>query len=213
MKKRVIFIIIALFLILLTCNTLLSLETTPNTTNPLTPQEELKNAANDIQTSSNSALEKEIKIPEGFASLARLLFGLEAKDTLDVQMLIILLGLWLFFVFILRAVLEFTPFFEGWKSWVGAIIITMLIAITGAIKSTAIFFLNLGNIFNILERWSPLKLGFSIIILVAIFYALNIIMGIIKETLIVGRSVADGVKAGAQLAKLKAMSEIERSIN
>ena len=154
-------------------------------------------------------LSKEITIPANLEIPAKIVFGLTSEDKLDIQLFIVLIAIWLFFFLIIHNVLGLTPFFEGWKAWMGGIIGTLLISITGSIKSTAILFFNLGNMFGILEKWGPLKLGFSIVLIIIVFYATNILLGIIKETVIVGKSIRDGMIAGAQLAKLKAMHEME----
>jgi len=165
---------------------------------------------NDINFSDiKNPLSTQITIPPSLELPVKIIFGLTSEDKLDFQLLIVLIAIWLFFFLIIHNILGLTPFFEDWKSWAGAIIVTLLISITGSIKSSAIFFFNIGNVFSILEKWGPLKLGFSIVIIIIIYYATNIILGILKETVIVGKSVRDGMIAGAEMAKLKAMHEME----
>ena len=165
---------------------------------------------NDINFSDiKNPLSTQITIPPSLELPVKIIFGLTSEDKLDFQLLIVLIAIWLFFFLIIHNILELTPFFEDWKSWLGSAIVTLLISITGSIKSVAIFFFNLGNVFSILEKWGPLKLGFSIVIIIAVYYATNILLGILKETVIVGKSVRDGMIAGAEMAKLKAMREIE----
>jgi len=154
-------------------------------------------------------LSTQITIPANLELPARIIFGLTAEDKLDFQLLIVLVAIWLFFFLIIHNILGLTPFFEDWKSWAAAIIVTLLISITGSIKSSAIFFFNIGNVFSILEKWGSLKLGFSIVVIIIIYYVTNIVLGILKETVIVGKSVRDGMIAGAEMAKLKAMHEME----
>ncbi|MBU2562609.1 MAG: hypothetical protein KKF68_03040 [Nanoarchaeota archaeon] len=217
-KKRV---VLGLFILTIILLPLILAETIPISPdeNPALNSEEGIELNNDrlitpsrnIRDSTNDVFSKEIYIPENVEFFTRILFGLTSREPIEFQTLIILITLWLMFLLILHSMIELiSP--GSWKSWLGAIILTCLMSITGAVKSMAIFFLNLGSFFSILEQWSPLKIGFGIITIIILFFLLNLILGIIKETIMMGRSVADGLKAGAQLAKLKAMADIEKEV-
>jgi hypothetical protein len=177
-----------------------------------TDKEEVEKSGENILEKQNEILSKEIKVPEKIEGPIKIIFGLKEQDKLNMQLLIILLCLWLFFLLIFHNIVQLIET-DKTSKWIGALIPTLILSATGAIRSAAIPIINISEFFTILEKLGPLTLGIGIITIIASYYILNIIIGIIKESLILGRAVSDGIKAGAQIAKLKAMAEIEEAAN
>ncbi|MEK6895377.1 MAG: hypothetical protein AABX48_02560 [Nanoarchaeota archaeon] len=203
MKKGILITII--FYIILIQPMILADNLTPQNNLP-TPQQVVSNGLN----ATNNALSSQITIPQNLEIPARLVFGLTLNDKLDIQTFIILICLWIFLFLILRNIVQFIPSFEGASSWIGAVVLTTIFSATGILKSITLFFLDIGDNFGLIAQIGPLKLVLYIIGIIVLFYLINIIIGIIKESVIMGRAVSDGIKAGTELAKLKTMAEVEQ---
>lgn len=161
----------------------------------------------DIGSKTESTLEQDVIIPENLQVPARIIFGLQGEISL--QEFIVLICVWVMFFLVISSILKITPFFEGWKAWIGGIVITCLIAITGTVRSIAIFFFSIGNIFGFLEKWSPLKIIFAIILAIIIIYCASIVTKIINKKLMLERAEIAGAKAGAGIKMAKEMYEQE----
>jgi len=134
---------------------------------------------NILSQNTNSILEKQISIPENLQIPARILFGLQQSENIEFSVFIVLIAIWIFFFALLKIILEVVPFFgDGWKSWAGGIVITCLIAITGAIKTSAEFLFGFGNFF---KNQSLLRLILTIILLAIIGYGSAKLLGILKN--------------------------------
>ncbi|MEK6875175.1 MAG: hypothetical protein AABX30_00665 [Nanoarchaeota archaeon] len=212
MKKSMIISIIFILFILIIANIAFAQET-DNANSPSNlddTQNELKDISGNIQKSSNEFLSTEMKIPENIAKGIKIIFRLSSEDKINMQLGIILICILALFILIIHNIVQFAPSFDTLTSWLVAIVFVLILSATGAIKSVAMFLLGIGNIFGALERWGPLKLGLGVIAIIIIYYISSLIIGVIKETVIMGRAVSDGIKAGSQIAKLKAMAEIEK---
>lgn len=149
-----------------------------------------------IKSKTEETLEQDIKVPEELQIPARVIFGI--KGEIPLQHFIVLIAVWIMLFLIIMSILKVIPLFgEGGKSWALAVVITCLIAITGAIRSIAIFFFNIGNIFGFLEKWSVLKIVLALIVSAAIFYGASILIKIINKKLMLDRAESAGAKAGA----------------
>jgi hypothetical protein len=176
-------------------------------------KKDLKGATETVRTSTNEIVEKEIEVPESLKVPARIIFGLKPGDKLDISILITMICLWIFLVLLLSKTLELTPFFENGKSWLGAILITGIIGVSGSIKSVTVLWLDLGNIFGVLEKWGAFKLGFVIIFLFSIFFGLNYVLKILKDKKIIEESMGKGTEAGLGMAQLSAMQKTQRDFS
>lgn len=162
----------------------------------------------DIKGKTEKALEENIKVPENLQVPARIIFGI--KGEISLQHFIVLLAVWIMLFLIISSILKITPFFEGWKSWVGAVVITCLVAISGAIRSVSIFFLNLGNSFEFLEKWSVLKIVFALIIVAILFYGVSILIKMLNRKVMISEAEQAGMEAGAGARMLKWMYKMFR---
>jgi hypothetical protein len=135
-----------------------------------------------FQASSNAFFEKDITIPSQFDVFAKIIFGVNESNSLDVSSLIILIALWIFILLIVKSVFEIIPLFgDGWKSWLGAIIVTLLASISGGIKDAAVFFFDLRRLFGLLGNYSFFFIVLNIIILVAMGYGAGKLLHMLKH--------------------------------
>lgn len=154
-----------------------------------------------IKEKTEETLEQDIVVPEKLQIPARIIFGVKGEIPLNI--FIVLIGVWIVIFLLIEKILEFTPFFEGLRAWIGAFVITCLIAITGAIRSVVVFLFNLANIFGILEKWSVLKIVVVLIILAVFFYGLSILMKMLNKKLMLDRADVEGTEAGAGIRLAK----------
>lgn len=148
--------------------------------------------------SSQTFLEKEITIPSYLELPARIIFGLKPEDNFNFSIFIVLIAFWLFLLLILHSVMELIPFFgPGAKSWIGAIIVNCLIALSGGIKDSTLFFFDLGNTFTIMREQSILTLIFIVFLLMIIWLLLSKVIKVLKNKMGTEEAKVIGFKIGA----------------
>lgn len=143
--QRVKLILPIFFLILLSTLVLAQTNTSANLT------------SSDIKDSTSkldSKLDQNVKIPETLQILTRIIFGINSSEKVTISAFIILLFIWAWIFVIVAEALKFTPFFKGKLIWLGALIITLIIASTKTILLIARFWLDMGSSFKLLEGWS-----------------------------------------------------------
>tara|TARA_Y100000310_G_scaffold331416_2_gene404921 strand:+ start:965 stop:1558 length:594 start_codon:yes stop_codon:yes gene_type:complete len=145
----------------------------------------------------NTALNADIQIPPELILPTKIVFGLNQDDNISLSLFIILISTWILFFIVIYHILSVTPWFkEGWKLWLGSIAVTLLIAITGAIKSLANFYFNIGNIFEFLERWSAGAVFFAIILLALSGWLINKVTNIMKTNMAIDEAEETGQNIG-----------------
>lgn len=154
-----------------------------------------------IKEKTDTVLEQDIIVPENLQIFARIIFGVQGE--IPLQIFIILVGIWIVLFILIASILKLTPFFEGFKAWIGGAVITCLIAITGTIRSLAIFSFNFGNFFGFLEKWSVLKIVVALVIVGILFYGASIILKLINKSSMLNKAEMAGVKAGAGVKMMK----------
>ncbi|MBI2452312.1 hypothetical protein HYV50_04530 [Candidatus Pacearchaeota archaeon] len=194
MKKESYFII--LFFLFLNLNLVNSAEEILNGTGNV-----------DIKTGTNNILEKEIGIPENLEIFSRVLFGLKAGDKVDLQALVILIGLLVISLMLMKTIIEFMPFFENsLRGWLGAVIITLLIGVSGGFLLMADFLLDLGSLFGLLEEWGLARVVISLLLLVGFFYLITTFIKFIKNK----ATVAEMEATGRNIGVASAIGKIQR---
>jgi hypothetical protein len=105
---------------------------------------------------------------------------------------------------IMLSIIPMIPFFGGWKSSVGAIIITLIVAVSGGINKSAIFFAGLGGGIEFLGRYSILRLITSLVVLGLIFLGTNKVSSLIKNKMELDAAKTTGarIKEGAESAQV-----------
>ena len=127
-------------------------------------------AVGDVKNKTEDILEKEVALPAGLQLPARIVFGIKSDPPIKIGELVVLLAIWtVIFILVLMSV-KLIPFVKGdYMPYMMGLIVTILIALSGAINSIAIFFFNMGNLFKWLEFLGPFQiligLGLAFIIL------------------------------------------------
>jgi hypothetical protein len=153
-----------------------------------------------------------IKVPEEWQVLARILFGIIGD--IPAKVFIILIVIWIILFLLLTEIIGFMPILnKGFSKFIGAFIVTWLIALSGTIRSIAVFFLNLGNIFGILEKkGTVITFLIAVIILGILSYGLDQIIKIVRKDMDIEKAASKGRKIAAMNAKAEAISEIDDKI-
>ena len=180
-------------------NLTITQNTSENASKKINDTQNLEN----IREKTNEALEKELIISQGGEKIIRGFLRISAEEIFTNAKIIVTICVLLSFIFILQSILIITPFFEGKRSWFGAIIITLLISITGVVYSLVSFLFYLANVFNILEKWSVLALVFVLLVLFAFFYGAKILTRTLKETIEKEKAEHQGIEAGTAVKILK----------
>lgn len=134
-----------------------------------------------LRQKSNEVLSNEIEIPENLQKFSRVFFGLKNEEEVSLQKFIIFVGVWLVFLFLLASILEITPFFDGWKSWIGAVVVNLLVGLSGGFLLVTGFIFSLSNLFGVLENWGILTLFIGLILVALFYYLLSKLIVIIRE--------------------------------
>ncbi|MFW5795347.1 MAG: hypothetical protein ACOCV1_07690 [Bacillota bacterium] len=206
MKKKLLTPSLTIFIILILIPTISSFQI---------PEDSLIKNPDDIpkiaQNNSNNFFEEEINIQEKSEILSRVILGPNSKETINKQELIVLTILTFIMIITIKNMLDFSPSFRGILSILTSITLTGIILLTGFLINLSLNLLNFFENFPILKEIILIKILFISILIVLIFAFINLIIGLLKETIIKQKSVSDGLKVGAQLATLRAMADIENA--
>lgn len=200
MKKG--YVIIIIFTLL--CSTVFAQINSTNITISLT----------NLNNFGDKLTEKEILINENLAIPIKILFGVKGPIKISFAIMIILI--WLMMLIFLRNVLILTPFFKGGISWLMAIVVNLLIALSGGMRFLTKAFLETGSIFKFLEEWTTGALIFSIILAIIIFLILGKAMKFIKRKEEIMKAEEESTKIGVNLGfigNLRKMFNWGRSIS
>ena len=151
----------------------------------------------------NNALEKDIQIPESLKSVVAVVFGIK-EGSIDAADFIILVCLWVMLLLLIHEAVSIAPIFEKqYLSWSVAVIITLLIAITGAIRTMADFFFGIGGFIKILSEWTILKLVFTLILVGILFYGASYLLGLLRRKATIESEEEKGVQEGVEIGLAK----------
>jgi len=135
-----------------------------------------------IQKTTNDALGKEIKLSPALQNIARVVFGLKSGESIDVSDFIALVGLWIILVVLIHEGVGFIPIFEKEAlAWAVSIIITLIIALSGAIKSMANLLFKIANDIKAISGWAVFKLILVLFILTLLSIGLHMILKMLKD--------------------------------
>ena len=95
----------------------------------------------------------EVTLPESFVQPIRLIFSIPLGEDITLSYLIVLIAMYIFMLLVVLSLIQFVPFFSGAKAWIGAIVISLLISISGGVRESATFLLsfnvNLGKLASV----------------------------------------------------------------
>jgi len=185
MKRGLVILAVAFFILFSLIIALISTNLIYAQDNSLKQQQAL-----DLELKTQRFLIQPVEIPDSLKVVVRIVFGLKADENLDTQTLMVMVAIWIGLFTIIAAVLEFLPFLnKGFSRWLGAVIVTCLIGVSGGIKTSAIFLLSLTS--GIIDFFV------AIAIVVGIVFCANIILNKILAKAKLEQMEIKGLKAGA----------------
>ena len=138
-----------------------------------------RNASVDFKGKSNEVLEKEVKIPDNLQIFARVLFGLKKTDKVDLQTIILLFATFFIILILLHEIIGIM--FSDWKSWVFAVVVNLIIGVSGGFRDSVAFFFGIGNLFGFLEEYELLRFIIVLALLFIFFYFLSKVFNKFKD--------------------------------
>lgn len=197
MKKRV--LCFAIILLLLISSTILAGEN-----EKFTEKNNLE-----INQKINEILSNEIVLPNEIEKITKTIIGMSSEEKITLSLIIIFFTLVIFLFFIAHNLVELLPSFDSVSAYLGAFVIILLLSLLELLKMTSQFLLGLNKKIELISEIDILGLLMGIGTTIIVYLLISIIMGIIKQSVVKGRAISEGVSIGAQLAKLKSMAEIE----
>lgn len=198
-------------IILLNITLALAQSTSPTAS---TPENKKVLDTKNITSKLNERIDKEIQVPAGLQLLIKIIFGIE--KTISISLLIIVLCIWLFSFIFIANILKLTPFFKGWIAIPAGICITILIALSGAIKNIALFLLNFGDSFAFLAKWGAGAVLLIMVAILAITFVATSLLKKLRKKLEREEAQEEGSKMGltiGMMAKFKEMFGFTQKIH
>ncbi|MDP2946715.1 MAG: hypothetical protein Q8N88_01240 [Nanoarchaeota archaeon] len=162
-----------------------------------------------FDNSTGDILSREVEIPAYIFMPIQLLLGIEKK--ISWQNFIIVLGIWFGFFILILSLMDIMPFLnKGILKFLGAIVITLLISITGAINEMANFFFNIAGFFKITERYVALKIFIAIIIALLCVVIFGYLIKILKNKNKIKTAELTGQKINDTVENLKAVDKLNK---
>lgn len=161
-----------------------------------------------IPTHFSSTLDQPLSLHPTIEVLAKGLLGIKNSPEISTTLLVATICLWLFFFIILAETLEFTPFFNGKLRWVGAALITILIAVTGTIETIVLSLLSFGTNLWFFEKWSAGALTFTVVLLLIVVWFISRVLKWAKNYQEAFKAQKEGSELGAHLGFLYRFKEM-----
>ena len=146
----------------------------------------------DFRSMADKTLSEQIVIPSNLEAFTKYLFALDNTKTIDLQTFIIYIAFWIMLLLLIKSALEMIPIFgDGWKAWLGSLIVTILASSSGGLKAISIWFFSLGKLF---KQTSFLWLVFDFLILVLLFIGVTMFLKKAKSKMGEEKARAIGMK-------------------
>ena len=127
------------------------------------PNTDAADLAGSLDDQTEDLLKREVDIPKILEIPAKVLFGIE--DGITWQHLIIVLGVWIGFFIVILNIMDLLPFMnKGFVKFAGALVITAITSITGALNIIATFFFDVAGFFDWVGSWGPLQIIIAVLI-------------------------------------------------
>ncbi len=137
----------------------------------------------------------EVGLPETVAQPIRFLFQIPATEDVTITYFIILIAVSIFILIAMFSLIKFVPFFSGWRAWAGAIVITLITAISGGAHWAALLFL---SIRFLPDKWGSIFLVFVAFVLIILGLGLAKLLKIVRDKVGVETSRKMGLTLSVQ---------------
>lgn len=149
-----------------------------------------------VQNRTNQILEKNVEIPNELQIVARILFGLENNEKIDLQTFIILIALWFFIYLLIVSIIQIMPFLQDGKSWIVGFLIMLLVGFSGGLTFAAFWIYSISGLFGLLQQLAIARLIVTVLILTVLFFIFSKFIASLKgkmqleEAAQVGRNIS-----------------------
>ena len=151
-------------------------------------------------------LSTQIEVPYWLEVFTRVLFGVK-QEKIEFSLIMILLSVAAMLFVIIYSVIDFVPFFEGKLQLPAAIIVTIIVSVTGAVRIGAQWLIDLAKIFSFLERWGSGALMFIIVVAIICIFLIRIVTSNLKEVFELKKAGIEGKNTGKLLAFMAAQKK------
>ena len=143
---------------------------------------------------------EEFLVPSQLQKPTKWFFKVKEDKDLTMSKFVVLIAICILLFLTIKTILEMFPvkiFKKGLTTILGSIIIISIISITGMINQISDFIFNLAETFKFLNKWSPLKFIFALIVLILVYVIAFFFIKYFKNKLILSQAEQTGTKAGA----------------
>jgi hypothetical protein len=111
-----------------------------------------------------------------------IIFGLKNGESLDLNLLVVMLVILVCFVLIIQSALRFVPFLkQGWMTWAAALVISLITSSTGAFIMITNFLFGFGNDVKFLQEWGLLNIILIMAILVGFVSGARKLLSVLEK--------------------------------
>jgi len=159
----------------------------------------------EVLSGQKEALAEKIQFPAWLEDSSRFLFKLDSGDELNMSAFILLLSIFFFLFLILNELVMISPSFGKRMPLLVSLVLTGIVSFFGGIRFIAELLSGQDGMGGV----GTFRLILIIIILAVAFYFLRKLLVKMRNQSRISSAEETGRKAGVQLAKLKAMSDVD----
>lgn len=150
-----------------------------------------------LEPTLNQLLSDTFTFPPLIASITQLALGLKPSEPISFQVFVVLCALWVAVLLIVTRALILVPFFERSNVliWIAGIVITMLIALTGVLRTVSTSLLDLALLESFFDRWGIVRIIVIAGILAILFFGTLALLQILKKQAALAASRQVGLKS------------------
>ena len=166
------------------------------------------NSITNITDKLDTSINQPINLPSPIESVVKIILGIKKSPQITLTLLVSMTCIWFFLFIILAETLNLTPFFSNTTRWIGAAIITLLIAATGIIETIYLWIFSPISNIGFIKNWSTGALIFLVVLIVICGFILTKILKFAKEYNERIQMHQDGTKVGVELGFLARMRDM-----
>lgn len=169
-------------------------------------------AGEGIKAATEKTLDQEIILPEWLDKPVKVLFHIK-DETITLERLIVLLAIFVGLLLVISDILKLVPFFKKtWQSFLGGVIVTIIIAVTGVVNNIVRFIFDFVNIFDWLNKMGPLKIIFGLVVAIILIIIAKIVLKVINHKMMLSKAEHHGIRAAAGMRRAEVFEETSEDL-
>jgi hypothetical protein len=174
-----------------------------------TVQDNAKKAAESLNERTEDVLLREISIPPQIVKYIGPIFGI--KGTMSWQELIVIVAVFAGFLAIILSIMDFLPFLnKGVSKFLGALVITCIVSITGALTEMSRFFFNIAGFFEAINEYSTIKIIIAIILFFILVFVISYVSKILKNKMKIKTAEFTGKNINSAIKNINTIDKINK---